>query len=269
VNFRAPAPHHAGVTRHSIHDLEPQLTANRRFWTGWADADPDVELPIYRSDLPHPLFNGVMRVRDVPLDEAVAEARRQLTGSSWSWWVGDDSDEGVADYLLAHGARQTTHMPIMAADLTKVADLPVPDGLTIRHVTDRPGMRDLVTAYVGPLGIPVDGLDKLIEAELDYLSRDQEVIHLAGVLDGRTVGTAVVSLGAEVAALYCIATDGDYRRRGIATALTLEALWFAREAGLEVATLQASALGQPVYERIGFTTVSHYRLFALDPADDG
>lgn len=76
----------------------------------------------------------------------------------------------------------------------------------------------------------------------------------------------MVSLSADVAALYCIATDGEYRRRGVATALTLEALRVAREAGLDVATLQASAAGRPVYEHIGFTTVSHYRLFQFDPA---
>jgi GNAT superfamily N-acetyltransferase len=251
------------MKRNTIHDLEPQLAANRRFWTGWAEADPDADLAIYRSDLPHPLFNGVMRVRGVPLDEAVAEAEPRLAGSTWSWWVGEDSDAGVAEYLIARGAEQISGMPVMAADLTEVVDSPVPEGLTIRHVTDPTGVRDLVTAYVGPLGFPPDGLDLLIEREVAYLSRNPELIHIAGLLDGKTVGTAVVSLDAEVAALYCIATDEEYQRRGIATALTLEALRVAREAGHDVATLQASPSGRPVYERIGFTTISQYRLFRL------
>ncbi|MCO6005347.1 GNAT family N-acetyltransferase [Actinoallomurus purpureus] len=69
-------------------------------------------------------------------------------------------------------------------------------------------------------------------------------------------------------ALYCIATDGRYRRRGVATALTLEALRISREAGHAVATLQASSMGRPVYERMGFTTVSYYRLFQFDPAEE-
>ncbi|MFB9831280.1 GNAT family N-acetyltransferase [Actinoallomurus acaciae] len=256
------------MTEHSIHDLEPQLAANRRFWTGWAEAAPDVDLPIYRSNIPHALFNGVMRARDVPLGEAIAEAKRRLAGSSWSWWVGDDSDDGVAEHLLAHGARETTLMPIMAVDLTDVVEAPAPEGLAIRHVTDRPGLRELVCAYAGPLGFPESGIDRLVESKVDYLARDPQLIHLAGVVDGKTVGTSVVSLGADVAALYCIATDEAYRRRGVATALTLESLRVAREAGHDVATLQASSMGRPVYERIGFTTVSHYRLFGFDPADE-
>ncbi|MDN3357265.1 GNAT family N-acetyltransferase [Actinomadura sp. DC4] len=248
--------------------MEPQLAANRRFWTGWAKADPDTDLAIYRSDVPHVLFNGVMRARDVPLDEAVAEARQRLAGSSWCWWVGDDSDEGVAEHLLDHGAEHTTSMPVMAADLTETVEQPLPEGLTVRHVTDRAGLWDLVTAYAGPLGFPLDGLGTLIESNIDYLARDPELIHLTGALDGKTVGTAVVSLSGDVAALYCIATDADHRKRGVATALTLEAMRIAREAGHEVATLQASSMGRPVYERIGFTTVSHYRLFEFGPAEE-
>jgi GNAT superfamily N-acetyltransferase len=268
IELSAIGPHHAGMTRHSIHDLEPHLASNRHFWTGWAETAPDVDLPIYRSDLPHPLFNGVMRARDVPLDEVIPDVRQRLAGTEWSWWVADDSDEDVADRLLAHGARETIRMPVMAADLTKVMERPVPEGLGIRHVTGQAEIRDLVTAYAGPLGFPLHGLDMVIKAETEYAWRDPGLIHIAGVLDGKTVGTALVSLSSDVAALYCIATDEEYRRRGIASALTLEALRVSRDAGHSVATLQASAMGQPVYERIGFTTVTHYRLFGFDPAEE-
>ncbi|ETK33847.1 GNAT family N-acetyltransferase [Microbispora sp. ATCC PTA-5024] len=256
------------MTRHSIDDLEPQLAANRRFWTGWAGDDPDADPSIYRSDIPHVLFNGVMHVRNHPLDEAVTEAKQRLAGSSWAWWVGGDSDEKVADHLIAHGAEQISHMPVMAADLTEVAEAPIPEGLTIRHITDLPGMRDLVNAYAEPLGFPRDAADTMAERHMEYLSRDPELVHLAGILDGKTVGTAVVSLSGDVAALYCIATDENHRRRGVATALTLESLRIARSAGLDVATLQASSEGRPVYEQIGFRTVSHYRLFQFDPAEE-
>lgn len=60
----------------SIHDLEPQLAANRRYWTGWSStpADPGSDLPIYRKDIAYPLLNGLLRVRDRSLDEALKQA---------------------------------------------------------------------------------------------------------------------------------------------------------------------------------------------------
>jgi hypothetical protein len=109
----------------AIRDLQPQLAANRRYWTGLAGAggadDPGADLPIYRTGIAHPLMNGVLRVREVPLDDAVAEARQRLDGSGWAWWVGADSDEGTAEGLMARGAEEIMTLPIMALDLDRTA----------------------------------------------------------------------------------------------------------------------------------------------------
>lgn len=249
-----------GMTTYSIHDLEPQLAANRRYWCGWAGAEPDTDLPIYRTDLSHPLFNGIMRVRGWQLDEAITEARKHLTGSTWGWWVGADSDEGTAEGLLAHGATQISDMPVMAVDVTTVAEAEAPGDLRIQVAATPEEMREYVEAYVGPLGIPGDP-GPIVDRELAFAYPD--VVRLAGVVDGRTVGTCTLSLGTDVGALYCIATHTDYRRRGIATALTREALRLTRDSGRRIATLQASSEGELVYRQIGFETVSRYRLYQL------
>jgi ribosomal protein S18 acetylase RimI-like enzyme len=243
---------------HSIHDVEPQLAANRQYWCGWAGALPDTSLPIYRSGIKHSLLNGVLRVRARPLDRAIEEAGRLLTGSQWSWWVGADSDEGTAEGLIAHGAKQAGDMPIMAVDVTTIADAEPPAHLKIVPVTGRKDMQEYVRAYAGPLGFSGD-IDAVVDRELGFAY--PTVVRLAGVAGGKTVGTCTLSLGTEVGALYCIATDPEYRRRGIATALTRQALRITRESGRHMATLQASREGEPVYRNIGFETVARYRLF--------
>ncbi|MEU8168804.1 GNAT family N-acetyltransferase [Micromonospora sp. NPDC049004] len=248
------------MTTYSIHDLEPQLAANRRYWCGWAGTDPDTDLPTYRTDIAHPLLNGVLRVRDLPLDEAITEARKHLTGSHWGWWVGADSDEGTAEGLLDRGAKQIADMPVMAVDVTTVAEVDAPGDLRIRHVADPSEMLEYVGAYAGPLGLPGDPA-LAVDRELNFAYPD--VVRLAGTIDGRTVGTCTLSLGTDIGALYCIATDPDFRRRGIATALTREALRLTRASGRQIVTLQASSEGEPVYRQIGFETVARYRLYQL------
>ena len=103
----------------------------------------------------------------------------------------------------------------------------------------------------------------MVKLEIAYAPGEGRLIRLAGTVDDRVVGTAAVLLGDAVAAVYWIATDAAFRQRGIATALTTETLRLAREAGLSIATLQASSMGEPVYRRIGFETVAHYRRFAF------
>ena len=48
--------------------------------------------------------------------------------------------------------------------------------------------------------------------------------------------------------------EPDYRRRGLAQALMSECMDEARRRGVRVVALHASQKGQPVYEKLGFTT---------------
>lgn len=244
----------------SIHDLEPQLTANRRYWCGWTGALPDTDLPIYRSDVRHGLLNGVLRVRHWPVERAIEEATRVLSGSRWSWWVGEDSSQGTAEGLLAHGFSTGAPLPIMAVDVNTVTPVDPPADLKIWPMVEPAEIRDYVRAYLGPLGFEPDDLDAVVERERHFAY--PHVVRLGAVTDGRPVGTCTLSLGTEVAGLYCIATDPQYRRRGVATALTREALRITRDTGRRIATLQASPAGEPVYRAIGFATVGHYQMFA-------
>ncbi|HEY6791994.1 MAG TPA: GNAT family N-acetyltransferase [Trebonia sp.] len=201
----------------------------------------------------------MLRVRDWPLDKAIEEAKRVLAGPRWLWWVGADSDEGTAEGLIVGGAKLADDMPIMAVDVTTVADVEAPADLEIIPVTGRDEMLQYVQAYSGPLGFGEGDPETVVDRELGFAYPD--VIRLAGRVGGTTVGTCTLSLGTEVGALYCIATDPAYRRRGIATALTREALRITRESGRRIAALQASSEGEPVYRNIGFQTVARYRLF--------
>ncbi|WP_127509589.1 GNAT family N-acetyltransferase, partial [Actinoplanes solisilvae] len=213
MNFSGlPASLHSVST---INDLEWQLAANRRYWTSWNGELPDNDLTVYRTGIHHNLLNGVLRVRNRPLKDAIDEAHEQLDGSRWGWWVGADSDEATVDGLLAHGATITGEMPVMAIDILGATRFDPPDDLRIRIVRERSEMREYVAAYSGPLGFRAEDLEVIVDREL--ANRVGRVVRLAGIIDGRTVGTCTLSVATETAALYFIATDPAYRRRGVAT----------------------------------------------------
>ena len=61
--------------------------------------------------------------------------------------------------------------------------------------------------------------------------------------------------------VYSIATMGAARRRGYGAAMTARIVAEGVAAGCDVAIVQASEMGRPIYERLGFRTVVHYRAY--------
>lgn len=83
-----------------------------------------------------------------------------------------------------------------------------------------------------------------------------------GLVDGEPAATSLLFRTGDLAGVYWVATREPFRRRGFGEALTWAAVRAGRARGCAVAGLQASALGRPVYARMGFDTPVHYVRYA-------
>jgi ribosomal protein S18 acetylase RimI-like enzyme len=131
--------------------------------------------------------------------------------------------------------------------------------LEIRRVTDAAGIDahcQVVTAGFGSdpavaLGTACpDLLDRPECAVYVGYASGQPVVSGLGWRTGRTIG------------VYSIATIEAARRRGYGTAMTARVIADGVAAGCDAAALQASELGRPLYERLGFRTVVRYAAYA-------
>ncbi len=78
---------------------------------------------------------------------------------------------------------------------------------------------------------------------------------------GEFVSVALTMAVGDDLSIQYVATEADYRRRGLASRLLLSVLAAARAEGVRSATLQASPDGLSVYERLGFRRVARLRGF--------
>ncbi|MCI0463055.1 MAG: GNAT family N-acetyltransferase [Gemmataceae bacterium] len=73
-------------------------------------------------------------------------------------------------------------------------------------------------------------------------------------LDGQPAGTLATCVFGPVAWIAMVLVDSSLRRRGVARALMEHALAWLDESGVPTVRLDATPLGQPLYEQLGFVT---------------
>jgi len=79
-----------------------------------------------------------------------------------------------------------------------------------------------------------------------------------GYVDGAPLATGLGVRTGRTIGVYNIATAPSARRRGLGRAMTARVIADGVAAGCDVAVLQASDMGRPIYERMGFRTVVEY-----------
>ena len=87
---------------------------------------------------------------------------------------------------------------------------------------------------------------------VDYVAR----------LNGRPVAASQLLLAAGVAGINNVTTLPDARYQGIGAAITLRPLLEARQRGYRVGVLQASAMGEGVYRKLGFRVFCQFGSYA-------
>lgn len=135
-------------------------------------------------------------------------------------------------------------------------------GHEIRRIEDAAGIADHVNAAAGGFGMPREWLQAIVS---DDLLEAPGVTGYVGYTDGQPVTAGLAVRTGRTIGVYNIATIESARRRGHGAAMTMRIVDDGAAAGCDVAILQASSMGQPIYERLGFRTVVPYMGY-VDPA---
>lgn len=136
-------------------------------------------------------------------------------------------------------------------------------GLDIRPVRDEGSLAHHVSIVASAFGWTSGELGRVFAP---VLLADAAWQAWVGYRSGTPVATAQLVVHERVAGLYYVGTHESHRGYGYGEALTRHAVSEGFARGCDIATLQASPLGRPVYERIGFRVVGEYLTFV--PGDE-
>ena len=167
----------------------------------------------------------------------------------WGVWL-DGGAHTVARVLEHAGMAVTSASPGMGAPIDALAI-----GEEARHEAD--------LATVGRVNdLAYGNFDQRLERTLAPLPNG--ILHTYRVdLNGHPAAVAMALHHDEDCGVSFVATVPQARRRGLATAVMRQALSHARETGCTSSTLQATDVGERLYENLGFKRLCVMQLWEL------
>jgi len=219
-------------------------------------------------DVPLLLFNGAIGMpAGEDLDSAIAAVLEPFdTAGVPLLWVLPTHDDAVVAALAARGLAVEHGTPAMTIDLVNLSPLEVPPNTRIDEVDDDPeALRDASTIALTSNGLPPWCIDAYLEA-LDALPDRRTIRTFLVKRDGAPLASSLLMSAAGVAGLYNVGTLPDARRTGLGRLVSIAAMAAGRDAGYRIGVLQASELGRPVYQAMGFEERAMFTFAVRVPA---
>jgi GNAT superfamily N-acetyltransferase len=218
-------------------------------------------LVISLSGLPAPAFSGAAIERepeDAPAALGWAEQIFRSRGASLGVVVERGRHPTVERALAAMDLGVISTELAMAVETRRVSPpLPI-DGLEVRRATSVEDLDAMATLEVDAFGTDAETAGGFFSTGI--LEQPAVSLYVAR-FDGVAVSMTYTQTHGGSLGVFGVATARSARGRGYATAITATAILEGRRDGADLAWLQASRIGVPVYQRMGFEVVSTWEVW--------
>jgi len=181
-------------------------------------------------------------------EPAAIERSRRLFGSHPFTWVLAEGQDGAA--LRAAGFRVPQPVPDLVLNLDRYSSPGHGRRIRIRRADAAEDFPFWAATAGEALGLSGDALGSFF---LPLLGRGGAVPLLA-FHDGLPAAAAIAYCGEEALGIYAVGTRPAYRRMGLGRAVTQACLTLGQDMGQHVAVVSSSAMGLPLFRRLGFRT---------------
>ena len=214
----------------------------------------------------HPVISNAAFRRDDGVEAAELIARASeffmARGRGFSVWAraGQPEDRDLEAAAEAAGFRAVFEMPEMVLRSGNLDPEPTPAGAELRKLSDEseaPGFWAVAKDAYATNDFPPE----VFAGYTDHAGLLAEnVAAFIAYVDGEPASIAMTIVSDEVAGIYWVGSRERARGLGLGRAVTVAATNAGLELGAEIASLQASPMGKPIYAKLGYETVYDYRL---------
>ena len=194
--------------------------------------------------------------RLVPEAMAYYQGDSEITRVEWKT-RGHDHAPGLHEALIDNGFIRDEEESIMIGEASALAvDVPLPEGVTLRRVTEESDVRAMSAMQDEVFGDPVS--DDTADALLRRLAIDPGMELWVAEVQGRIVTAGRLELVPETkfAGIWGGATREQWRGRGIYRALTAARACSALNRGKSLIHSDSTEFSRPILERSGLLKVS-------------
>jgi len=178
-------------------------------------------------------------------------------------WTRDHIDGKLEGQLASAGYRTMIALPGMIVE-QPLPPQDHPAGVTVRRVETDADRERWVTANLTGFAADDDdrGAVRSAFSTIDSLVGGP-IAGFVAEADGRPVGASMVFVDEPtgIGIVGWVGTVPEYRRRGIGDAVTRAATNAGFALGARLVSLQASPMGLPLYEKLGYRTVAGYKVW--------
>jgi ribosomal protein S18 acetylase RimI-like enzyme len=209
-------------------------------------------------------FNGVVRTttRTEKLGELVDPILETFLSKNLPFfWVDlpEVGTAGLGDYLSSKNVRweHFKGMPAMSRGLDDLPEFSLSKEAEITCVQTHQDQVDWLNVLMEGFEEPAASRPDFQQYLFNSLTESKPAFeHFVARWQGEPCAISTLLSANHGAGIYHVTTLPAYRGRGLGKALTLVAMQSAREGGYEDAILFATPSGFPIYEQLGFTTIT-------------
>ena len=210
-------------------------------------------------------LNGCLAFNDDAYEETFEAAQQffKELGFSYSFWIRDGLDLKLENLLeeKGYGASRYPGSSIMYTE--KRIEVPrLSDDFQLKKMTRPNEIADLAHVIKEAFGKKEAVIDRMFSS-IDNLYSEDFKSFLIYDKNGEAVSTAITSLTDDSAGIYYVSTLEKARSKGLGKVITAAASNIAFDYGREIVILQASSLGEIVYNKLNFQKTGTYRSYKI------